>query len=381
MVRVVNKFENQQSVFSVENFISAKYFNESMINKMKIEHELLHASQKWKRPVQFGCWNSTGILLACGKPQKGVQVFTPFRNFEATCVPVQRDHRMTDAVFMPKHPSSMVVSSRNLDSYLYSSESKPDDYVKVWDVEAGVLTRKYRMKGVVKKLATSTSLPDHFWFNVDRNAQKLAETDTRTASLNIIKLGKVQRQPSFINWRSFDVNPVDEKTIAVGDLSKLVLYDRRMTRSSAESQPTKIVDISPLNTYDSFLVNVKYNPGGDKLILTSSLSFNIHQYVVPAAGPSVRNMRPLLLGNHTAAVTKNPSFLGENHLLFDTEFRNYAVVFNLEDARHVGNINILGNKKKYSSSCNMPHPTCCLIASASKNKISFISPALDLVQY
>ena len=75
------------------------------------------------------------------------------------------------------------------------------------------------------------------------------------------------------------------------------------------------------------------------MILTSSLSFNIHQYVAPAAGTSVENMRPLLLGNRTAAVTKNPSFLGEKHVVFDTEFRNYAVVFNLEDTRHVGNIN------------------------------------------
>ena len=230
----MNKLENRQSVFSV------KYFNESMINKWKLNANSCTPPKSGNS--QFGCWNSTATLLACGKPQKGVQVFTPFRDFEATYMPVQRDHRMTDAVFMPKHRSSMVVSSRNLDSFLCSSESKPDDYVKVWDLEAGALTRKYRLKGVVKKLATSTSLPDHFWFNLDRNAQKLVEADTRTVSLNIIKLGKVQRQPSFINWRRFDVNPVDERTIAVGDLSKLVFYDRRLTRSSAESQPTRIVD-------------------------------------------------------------------------------------------------------------------------------------------
>ena len=343
---------------------------------MRVECKLPHATQNWDSPIDFGSWNCTGSLLGCGKIRKGVQIFRPFQDSIAAYIPVQQDHHVTDALFMPKDANLMVVSSRSRRSFLWSSLNDPemDDYVKVWDVEAEKVTKKYKFKGVVKKLAASTSLPNQFWFNVDRKAQKIAEVDTRSPSFKFIKLKQLHRKHvNFVNWRSFDVNPVDERTIAVGDLDKLLFYDRRTMSSSKILEPTKTVDVSSLNSFASFIVNVKYDPSGNKLIVTNSLSFNIQQYVAPSAGTSVENIRPLLLGNQTGTFTKNPKFLGEKHVLFDTEFGNCSVVFNLEDARYVGSIKMIGKNNFFTTNRNIPHPFYCLIASTNRDEISFIT--------
>ena len=243
-----------------------------MINRMGTEHTFLHATDNWNCSVEFGSWNCTGTLLGCGKRQKGVQVFKPFGNFQTTEIPVQCFHCTSDALFMPKHENLMTVASRSRRTTMWSPLNAPEvgDHVKVWDVDAEKVYRKYRFRGIVKKLAASPCQPDNFWFIMDPDAQKIAEADIRSTSLKLFKLG-IPPNGNRSSWRSFDVNPVDGVTIAVGDANKLLFYYRRMITSGSATE----VDVSSLNDSISNIVNVKYNPRGNKLIVTSCSSVNI----------------------------------------------------------------------------------------------------------
>ena len=246
---IVNYLKNRQlSVrFNPKNFININYFNESMIDRMEIEHTFLHATENWNFSVEFGSWNSTGALFGCGKPKKGVQVFKPFGNFQTTEIPVQYNHCMSDALFMPKSENLMTVASRSRRSFLWRPLNAPEvgNHVEVWDVVAEKVTRKYRFRGVVKKLATSPSQPNNFWFLMNLETQRIAEADIRSPSLKLFKLDVSKRHANYSNWPSFDVNPVDEVTVVVGDVNKLLFYDRRMISSTSGS--AKEIDISSLN--------------------------------------------------------------------------------------------------------------------------------------
>jgi len=133
-------------------------------------------------------------------------------------------------------------------------------------------------------------------------------------------------------------------------------------------------DISSLNDSISNIVNVKYGPSGNKLILTSSSSVNIYQCVASAVGTSVENVRLLTLKSQLGTVTKNPNCLGENYVLFDTEFENYLVVYDIENTRYTGDISLIGESSFFTNNFSIPHPFHCLIASANQNVISLITP-------
>ena len=359
-----------------KKFLSANYFNESMVNRMTAEYQLCHEIDAWDQII-CGSWNSTGNLLGCGKPRKGVQVFKPFRNFEETVVPVQNNCYLTDALFMPKHENLLIVSSRNHSNYISSSFNglEMDECVKVWNIETKTVYRKYCFRGLVEKLTTSEALPNHIWFNIDQTTLKIAEADLRAPSYNTLQLNVLQKHPDFLYSRNFDVNPVDEVTIAVGDHNQLVFYDRRMMSTLFVNHPTKTVDTSSLNGYNSYISQLTYSPNGEKLLLTKISSFNIFQYIAPAIGTSVENMRRLTLKSQMVMNTfkKSPKFLGQNYVLFDLFFKNCSIVFNLEDTRYVGKINISIHNSHFSN-ISIPHPYYCLIASTNESMINFITP-------
>lgn len=375
---ILNNFKKRETnfKFNPENFVSANYFNDSMIDRMAVEHEIKHKNESWD-PIMCGSWNSDGSLLGCGKPRTGVQIFKPFQNFAVTTIPVRRDCFLTDCLFMPKNKNWLTVSSRN-HSHVSSStlnEVEMDQYVKVWDVVKNKILRTYGFRGLVKKLATSSALPNSVWFNVDQRTQNIAEADIRSPSCKTMQLNVVERNTSFLHSRVFDVSPVNEVTIVVGDKDQILFYDRRMVSSASVTHPTKTLDVGSLNGNNSYIVQLKYNPSGNKLLLTNSHRFNIYQYVAAAVRTKLENIFRLVFKDQTIMNTckTNPTFLGDNHVLFDMFFQNYSVVFNLENLRYVGDLNLFDENNFFSNMC-MPNPFYCLIASLSQNNIKLITP-------
>ena len=364
--------------FDPENFFNINYFNHSMINKMRVEHKINHQLVSWDDNILCGSWNSSGYLLGCGKALKGVQIFKPFQNFKVDTIEVQNNHYLTDALFMPKHENLLAVASRSKSSFMWSSLNglEKDEYVKVWDVEAKAVTRSYTVRGLVKKVATSEALPNLIWFNIDQSTHKMAEADTRTSQYKSMWLNEVKNQAGFSHSRSFAVNPFDEVTIAVSEKNQLMFYDRRMMTSSVVNYPTGTVDTSSLEGDSSYIAHLKYHRSGEKLLLTKSSRFNISQYVVPSLDPSVENIQQFKFRDQiiVGTVTKNPSFLGEHHVLFDTFFRNYSVVFNLDNMSYVGKTKLFGQTNFLSNISSLPHPFYCLIASINHDTINFITP-------
>jgi len=373
------KYRELNMKFNPVNFVTVNYFNESMINRMHIEFKISHELETFDNHIQCSSWNSNGLLLCCGKSELGVQILKPFQNFQITTIPIERNHFLSETHFMSKQKNLLVVSTRNNQSFLFNSFNGlvTDNYVRIWDVEKDAFTKSYSFNGLVKKVATSTALPNQVWFNVDQRMQKIAEADIRTPSHNTMQLNSVQRtRTGFLDSRTFDVNPVDEITIAVGDKCQLLFYDRRMMSSSSINHPTKTIDTSSLNGDSSYVVQLKYNPSGNKLIITNSCGYNTNQYAAPSVDTSVENMRKFKFQDQTVrgAVTKNPSFLGEKYVLFDVFFKNYSAVFNLEDMRYIGKIDLFGQTNFFSNICSMPHPYYCLIASTNKSVINFVTP-------
>ena len=105
--------------FNPENFVNINYFNDSMMNRMRIEHTISHELEGWDSHVQCGSWNSNGFLLAFGKYKKGVQIFKPFQNVEVSVIPVQDNHYLTDTLFMQQHENLLAVCSRNESSFTW----------------------------------------------------------------------------------------------------------------------------------------------------------------------------------------------------------------------------------------------------------------------
>jgi len=361
-----------------ENFVNVNYFNESMINRMRIEHKIAHGLESSNEYIQCASWNSNGHLFASGKYEKGVQIFKPFQNTNATFLPVQRDHYLTNALFLQKYENLIAVCSRNHGYFTWGTANglEADEYVKIWDLETNSAIRSYNFKGFVKQVASCKALPNCVWFNVDHKAQVIAEADIRCPSYNSILLNDAESNTSLFQLRTFDVNPVDGVTIVVGDKNKILFHDRRMISTSKVNHPTKTVDISSFKGDSSYIVKLTYNPSGNKLFISSSYSTNNFQYVAPASDSKVENIREFTFQDQFLDVilTKYPSFLGEKYVIFDAYFRNYSVVFNHEDMRYIGKINFLGQSNYFSDISSMPHPFYCLIASTKQDAINFITP-------
>ena len=376
---IVKSLEQRQinNQFNPEKFFKANYFNESMLKRFKVENKIKIECGSSDDLVSCGSWNCDGILLGCGKVGKGIEIYTPFRNNKkVTTVPINQDHYLEDVVFMPKTKHLMAVTSRNKNNLVFWNTPPDlpiDNYVKIWDVEKNAATRMYSYKETVTKLVTSIALPNHIWFNTDNKVETIAEADIRSPKYKVIKLGLLQYD-SLVYRRCFDVHPVDEVTIAVGDRNKLLFYDRRTVTSQNVAEPVESFDFSSLIKNNSYIIQVKYNPCGTKMILTNSLTQN--HYVFPLSDPNVDNMK-MFCKNWTtfSTVTKNPNFLGDKHVIFDTFFRNYSVVFDLEKARFVGRIKLSHQSNFLSNIFSMPHPIYCLIAAANQDLINFITPS------
>ena len=364
--------------FNPENFVSVNYFNESMMTRMRIEHRVSHGLESWDQHVQCTSWNSSGLLFACGKCDRGVQMFEPFRNAEASSIPVPEGHYLTDALFLHRHDNLIAVCSRSNRSFFWDSPNGlgAGSRVGIWDVRTKTEVRSHGFRGFVKQVAASKALPNHIWFNIDRKTKRIAEADIRSPSYRRVELNDAENNTYLFQSESFDVNPVDEVTIVVSDGNKINFYDRRTMSSSRVNHPYKTVDTSSLSSGRSYILKLKYDPSGKKLFVTSSRSFKIFQHVAPAKNPDVESLREFRFRDQTmvATVTKYPSFLGEKHVLFDTYFRNYSVVFNHENMRYVGKINQSGQSDYFSDVSSLPHPLYCLIASTNQGTINFITP-------
>ena len=378
---IVNSLKQRETNFRLdpEKFVAANYFNESMINRLRVEKKVSLEFETSDDLVSCGSWNCDGTLLACGKKGKGVQIYAPFRNYEkVTAVDIKDNHTLADVVFIPRNKNLMTFASRRNNTLFFWSNSGlvRDDYVKIWDVEKNVAFRQYSFTGVVAKLVTCPTLPNHLWFNTDNKVQTVAEVDIRAPGYKTISFGPVNTDDWLVYRRCFDVNPVDEVTIAVGDKNKLLFYDRRTVTSQKAAQPARSVDVSALNGTNSYILQVAYSPKINKMVLINSHSFTCDCYVLPSSRPEVRDARKLTFSDNAAtlSVMRSPSFFGSKYAIFDTFLRNYSAVFDVERARLVGRITLDHQSNIFSNVVSMPHPRYCLIAATNQDLINFVSP-------
>ena len=70
------------------------------------------------------------------------------------------------------------------------------------------------------------------------------------------------------------------------------------------------------------------------------------------------------------ACRTNPSFLGDEHVLFDILFRNYSVVYDIESLRYVGKITLFEENYSFSNLWQ-PNPLYGLVASFSNSTKCF----------
>ena len=383
---IVRSLEKRQinNRLSPENFVKVNYFNESMLKRFKVEHKIELEFKTSDDLVHNGSWNCDGTLLGCGKVGRGVEIYKPFKtDKKLTTIPVCQNHYLTDVLFMPNNNNLMTVSSRNKSNFFFWNTSPNiviDSYIKVWDISKNIITRTYGFKGPFTKTATSTALPNQIWFNTDNRTQAIAEADIRSPLYKTIRLGPVQCD-SLVYRRCFDVHPVDGVTIAVGDRNKLLFYDRRTMTSQRVARPSQSFDFSTLIKENSYIIQVKYDPCGRSIILTNSLTQD--HYVLSLSNPSLDEMKLFSHKDSSAfsSRTRNLSFLGDKHVLFDKNFRNYAVVFDLETAKFVGKIEVSHQSNIFSNTYSMPHPTYCMIAATNHKVINFVSPTSLSCEY
>ena len=358
---IVKQLKNRETKiqFHPEKFVEANYFNESMIKRLRVEREIPLDFETSGDLVSCGSWNHDGSLLACGKKGRGVDVYSPFRSCERqAAIPIKNNHNLADVVFMPRSRNLMAVTSRNKNSLIFwitTADVLIDDYVKVWDVDKSVATRTYGFKGPVTKLITSNALPNHIWFNTDNKVKTIAEADIRSPKYQTLKLDLAKDESFLGHRRCFDVHPVDGVTVAVGDKSDLLFYDRRTMTSQAIAKPFKSFDASSVNTSSSFISEIRYDPGGSKIIFGNS---SYDHYVIDLDASDVQG---LAFKNPTNTVTRNPKFLGDNYVLFDTFYKNYSVFFDLKEAKIVSKLKLAYQRNFFSNILSIPHPNQCMV--------------------
>ena len=373
---IVKSLEQRQinNQFNPEKFFKANYFNESMLKRFKVENKIKIECGSSDDLVSCGSWNCDGILLGCGKVGKGIEIYTPFRNNKkVTTVPINQDHYLEDVVFMPKTKHLMAVTSRNKNNLVFWNTPPDlpiDNYVKIWDVEKNAATRMYSYKETVTKLVTSIALPNHIWFNTDNKVETIAEADIRSPKYKVIKLGLLQYD-SLVYRRCFDVHPVDEVTIAVGDRNRLLFYDRRTLTSQSFAQTVKSIDVSSINRTNSYISEIRYNYCGSKIVFGNS---SYDHYIVPVSDLFTTNIKGLPFKSLINTVSRNPKFLGHKYVLFDTFYKNYSVVFDLDEAKLIGKIKLSYQRNYFSNIFSIPHPIYCIIVIIYQDIINFITP-------
>ena len=360
--------------FNPGKFVKVNYFNESMLTRLKVEKEILLDFVTPDDQVNRGSWNCDGTLLACGKKCTGVDIYTPFRNYnKLATVPIENNHNLADVVFMPKTRNLMAVTSRNKNNLVFWNTSPDlpiDDYVKIWDVEKNSATRMYCLKEPVTKLVTCTALPYNIWFNTDNKVQTIAEADIRSPKYKTVKLGLLQHD-KLVYRRCFDVHPVDEVTIAVGDRNRLLFYDRRTLTSQSFAQTVKSIDVSSINRTNSYISEIRYNYCGSKIVFGNS---SYDHYIVPVSDLFTTNIKGLPFKSLINTVSRNPKFLGHKYVLFDTFYKNYSVVFDLDEAKLIGKIKLSYQRNYFSNIFSIPHPIYCIIVIIYQDIINFITP-------
>ena len=371
---IIKHLKNRETdvQFHPEKFVKTNCFNEPMIKRLRVEREIPLDFEASGDLVYCGSWSHDGSLLACGKKGRGVLLFSPFKSCERQAeVPIKNNHNLADVAFMPRSRNLMALTSRNKNSLVYwitTADLLIDDYVKVWDVDKNLATRTYGFKGHVTKLTTSDALPNHIWFNTDNKVRNIAEADIRAPKYQTLKLDLAQDE-SFLGYRRcFDVHPVDGVTIAVGDKSELLFYDRRTMTSQNVAQPFKSLDASSINTSGSFISEVRYHPDGSKIIFGNS------SYDHCLVDLNASDAQGVVFKNPTNTVTRNPKFIGDNHVLFDTFYKNYSVFFDLKEGKVVSKLKLSYQRNFFSNIFSIPHPNLCMVVVVYQDILNFFTP-------
>ena len=220
------KKRSLNSSFSPETFVTANCFNETMINRMKVEHKIPISHTLNNDLANCGSWNSSGMLLSCGLSSQEVNIYQPFQQPLLTTIPNDESCCLADALFMTKHENLLATATKNRTTLNYTSGLSNGESVKIWDIETNKVTRKYEFKGHVSKLCTSKALPHHVWYDVDPVTRNIAEADTRTPKFYLLQLTTGEERDRLFYHRCFEVNPVDEVTVVVGDKNTLFFHDR-----------------------------------------------------------------------------------------------------------------------------------------------------------
>ena len=84
--------------------------------------------------------------------------------------------------------------------------------------------------------------------------------------------------------------------------------------------------------------------------------------------------RGIVFKNPTNTVTRNPKLIGDNHVLFDTFYKNYSVFFDLKEGKVVSKLKLSYQRNFFSNIFSIPHPNLCMVVVVYQDILNFFTP-------
>ena len=377
MINLCKDLQKKSLVSSLQTtscFESVNYFNVDMLSRMRVEKVFEHDGETLQHMITCMDWSDTGNVLLCGRRNKGVDVFTPFKNDNSTQTFVMGENCVVDAHFMPQTENLFAVVTQHnaVREWSLHTMSIMDEYIRIFDVTRGTPVNSYWFSGSTRKMKTA---PDHkysVWFNVDRQGRKIGQVDVREKELKEVEYMMVDN--ANYHERSFDINQVDSNMIAISGFKEVSIFDRRMASSSSFVSPFKTLKLCSNNTDESFIYSIKFHPNGRDLLINYSDDNFFDQMSLVEDFKTATEIEIFTPYANTTKHFTNPNFLGAGGEFFtvDVVFNNFTMVFKTSTLNHVGDISV--NRRFSLCHVSKPHPFICMLACSDKVDVCLMSP-------
>ena len=379
MSNVLQDLQKRSLVSSVKSascFESNNYFNIDMLSRMHVENVFEHQGDTLQHIITCLNWSSTGNVLLCGRRNRGVDVFTPFKEQNSTQTFEMGENCVIDAHFMPRSENLFAVVTQHnaVREWSLHTMSIMDEYVRIFDVTNETPINSYWFAGCTRKIVTAHDHPYIVWFNVDRQGRKIGQVDVREKDVKELEYMMIDNMNYHL--RNFDINQLDSNMIAISGYKEVSIFDRRMDSTSSVVSPFKTLNISSDNTDNLFIYNLKFHPNGRDLLINYSIDnlFDDMSLVENFKTASEINIVKSHQSDIIVPHFDNLNFLGPTGKFFtvDVLFNNFTMLFETSTLNHVGNISV----DRRFSLCHVskPHPSICMLACSDKVDVCLMTP-------
>lgn len=357
-----------------KQFFTSNYFNEGMMSRLRVEKSVSIVNDTSSNVLQCCSWNNNGSLLCYGQYSKGVLIFQPFQACKKK-IPISQGHFLVDSIFLSSYDRLLATATRSYSNAVWDESTGLcfNEKLKIWDVEKAEAVRFYNFKGFMHKVSTSRAAPNCLWLNKNPRIDSILEVDIRDPGYRSFYLSE-RSEANELSYKRFDVNPVNERIIMIGENNRVCFYDRRTMTSQSPTKPFKTIDTGTLDK--SALVRVGFSPDGRNVLLTKVSGLSPKHFINTQGNDDFLELKMPMMSETAGMMTGKSCFLGDRHVIFDTYFRNHWTVFEFGEGspRCIGSIEAPHNPDFTSNVLSMAHPLHCLIAVANQGFIHYISP-------